>query len=84
MDSRGRALRIFFRAGPPRKSHAIFGGFFSLAYMARRKTRESEGTPQSLIAGPLRFEERKILDLSFPLRGIRQMKIFLSTHEMGR
>ena len=29
-------------------------------------------------------EKKKILDLSFPLRGIRQMKIFLSTHEMGR
>ena len=29
-------------------------------------------------------KKKKILDLSFPLRGIRQMKIFLSTHEMGR
>ena len=31
-----------------------------------------------------RTGKKKILDLSFPLRGIRQMKIFLSTHEMGR
>ena len=32
----------------------------------------------------LRNEKRAILDLSFPFRGIRQMKIFLSTHFMGR
>ena len=64
----------------PRKLHAIFGGPNRFAGACLRRIREIRDrsfsflTGPDLRSGPVRNEKRAILDLSFPLRGIRQIR----------
>ena len=80
-----------------RKSQAIFDGRgrkekknLGFVFSKNRRIRQIRDRSFPFLmgpdrrSGPVRNKKRAILDLSFPLRGIRQMKIFLSTHEMGR